>query len=402
MLLQKAAEFLCLTQLESLKQHEMVFQQDESVFQGTKEFHFKHALFRDVTYESLLKRYRKIYHTHAARWLQEVTGRSGRADEYASLIADHFDQAGEALEAAEWYARAAETSAARYANNEAARLISRALDLTPLGNTQSRFDLLIRREQMNHLMGTRDDQKRDLEDLVQLLEVMRAEEGDQHRRAVVEVEWALYFDQTGDYLAAIQHSQKVVEHARNAGIVALEARGHLIWGSAAWHHADYVSAREQDETALALAREAGQFDTQAQSLLNLGIIADALGEFKTGLAFCSQALALYRQIGDLVGESRALNSLGVITFNMNDLTNSHAYYLQSLQIKRLIGNLYGIGVSLNNLGIVARRQFELSTALDYYDQCLQVCEKIDDLEGKSASLSGLGSIYHGDWRLPES
>ena len=382
----------CLDYLDGLNRREMVYLQDKSTFEGTKEFHFKHALFRDVTYESLLKRYRKIYHAHAARWLQEVTGRSGRAEEYASLIADHYDEAGEAQEAAGWYARAAKNAASRYANAEAVRLYGRALELTPTEEEQAQFEYLIERERIYHLLGTRPNQVKDLEALDQLLERPQEQEGDLQRRTLVEVEWALYFDNTGNYPAAIQHSEKIITYSQKAGLVDLEAKGHLLWASASWHHSNYSSGREHALLALGLAERAGLKDLQAQSLLTLGVVSEVQGDYQTGLGYLKQALTLYRVIGDQVGESRVLNSMGVTSFNMNDLVNSHAYYLQSLNIKRLIGHRYGLGVSLCNLGIVARRQFELSTALDYFEEGLQVCEEIDDLEGKSTALAGLGSL----------
>ncbi len=381
----------CQAALAGLVRREMIFQQEASAFEGTREYQFRHALFRDVTYESLLKRYRKVYHAAAARWLQEVTTRSGRADEFARLIASHLDQAGEAA-AADWYARAAAYAAARYANAEALKHFSRALELFPPGASEQRFAALLGRVRVYHLLGERQEQLGDLQALEQAAESLDLQDGAAERRALAAVEWALYSDQTGDYPAAIGHAQRVVEQAALAGNRALEARGHHLWGSASWHFADYPAARREGLVALELAQKAGLASQQAQSLHLLGIVADAQGEYQDALSFCEQALANFRKTGDQVGESRVLNSLGVVTFNMNDLTTTHVLYLQSLQLKRQIGDRYGEGVTLNNLGIVARRQSQLTAALEYYRQCLEVCREIADQEGESASLNGLGSI----------
>ena len=45
------------------------------------------ALLREVTYESVLKRLRRVYHRQVARWLEQAAGT--RVSEYAALIADH-------------------------------------------------------------------------------------------------------------------------------------------------------------------------------------------------------------------------------------------------------------------------------------------------------------------------
>ena len=49
-----------------------------SAFAGTHEYIFKHALLRDVTYETVLKRLRRAYHELAAEWLAQVSAGQGR------------------------------------------------------------------------------------------------------------------------------------------------------------------------------------------------------------------------------------------------------------------------------------------------------------------------------------
>ena len=47
----------------------MVFQRETSAFADAQEYLFKHALLREVTYESVLKRVRRVYHGLVADWL---------------------------------------------------------------------------------------------------------------------------------------------------------------------------------------------------------------------------------------------------------------------------------------------------------------------------------------------
>ncbi|MBI4518718.1 MAG: AAA family ATPase [Deltaproteobacteria bacterium] len=70
------------------------------------EYSFKHPLTQEVAYESLLRVRRARIHAAVARAL--AAGETERLDERASLVAHHFEAAGEALDAARWYARAAE------------------------------------------------------------------------------------------------------------------------------------------------------------------------------------------------------------------------------------------------------------------------------------------------------
>ncbi|HEX8351675.1 MAG TPA: protein kinase, partial [Pyrinomonadaceae bacterium] len=90
--------------LESLRGKELVYRREASAFAAAREYTFKHALLRDVTYESVLKRDRREYHRRAADWLARHSG--GRVGEYAGLIAEHYERAQSPGDAAEWYGRA--------------------------------------------------------------------------------------------------------------------------------------------------------------------------------------------------------------------------------------------------------------------------------------------------------
>ena len=78
--------------LQQLVEREMIVRQEKSAFAGTTAYHFKQAILHDVTYESVLLRRRRSYHGAAAAWLVAQAGQ--RAEEYAGLIARHYERAG--------------------------------------------------------------------------------------------------------------------------------------------------------------------------------------------------------------------------------------------------------------------------------------------------------------------
>jgi predicted ATPase len=86
---------------------------------------------RDVTYENVLKRLRKIYHGYAAAWLETITEQSRRSGEYAALIADHYERADDREKARTWYERAGYQAADTYANAEIIRCLTHCLELWP-------------------------------------------------------------------------------------------------------------------------------------------------------------------------------------------------------------------------------------------------------------------------------
>jgi ABC-type oligopeptide transport system substrate-binding subunit/tetratricopeptide (TPR) repeat protein len=113
--------------LSALRGREMVFQRETTAFAGAQEYVFKHAVLREVTYMSLLKRLRRVYHGLVADWLMEQGGE--RAGEYTGLIADHLELAGRSAEAIEYLLEGGDRARGLYAHQEAIRAYERALAL---------------------------------------------------------------------------------------------------------------------------------------------------------------------------------------------------------------------------------------------------------------------------------
>ena len=155
--------------LDRLRGRELVLQRAGSAFDAAREFLFKHALLRDVTYEGMLRAHRRGYHARAAEWLVEISERHGRADEYAFLVAEHADRADDPA-AAGWYLRAGRRAASVYAADEALRLLDRGLALVADDDPDLHFDLLAAREEVRNRLTDRDGQSVDLEEQATLVE----------------------------------------------------------------------------------------------------------------------------------------------------------------------------------------------------------------------------------------
>jgi ABC-type oligopeptide transport system substrate-binding subunit/class 3 adenylate cyclase len=113
--------------LTALRDREMVFRKETSAFAGAGEYIFKHAVLREITYASVLKRLRKAYHSLVADWLVEEAGE--RASEMTGLIADHLQAAGRTSEALEQLLHAGDQARGLYAHQEAIVAYRRALAL---------------------------------------------------------------------------------------------------------------------------------------------------------------------------------------------------------------------------------------------------------------------------------
>ncbi len=116
--------------LAALRQRGMIFSREKSTFADTHEYTFKHAILRDVTYESVLRKARRSYHHQIAEWLISACG--DRVVEYASLVAEHYRLAGEIISAINYLCEAGERARKTMwsTTNEAIGFYQQALGLT--------------------------------------------------------------------------------------------------------------------------------------------------------------------------------------------------------------------------------------------------------------------------------
>ena len=112
------------------------------------EYAFKHPLTQEVAYRSQLTERRARIHAAVARAIEEID--SGRLGERAALLAYHWENVGEAQEAAKWHRRAAEWVGM---NNSAEALrhwesVRQLLDTLP----ETKEDLAARASVRAHIM----------------------------------------------------------------------------------------------------------------------------------------------------------------------------------------------------------------------------------------------------------
>ena len=91
---------------------------------GGRTFSFRHALIEDAVYDSILRRDRSRLHGAVADVLERLN--AGRLDEWAAVLALHFERAGDVARAIDYLIRAGKDALHRFAPREAYELFARA------------------------------------------------------------------------------------------------------------------------------------------------------------------------------------------------------------------------------------------------------------------------------------
>jgi tetratricopeptide (TPR) repeat protein len=375
--------------LDHMRAREVVYERPHSTFDDTREFSFKHALLRDVAYDSVLKAHRRMYHGLVASWLEQAAERTRRTNQYAGLIAGHHDQAGDAEAATAWYLRAGRQAMAVHALQEATRLLGRGLELAPDTNAELRFDLHLAREAVYERLGDRERQREDLDELDRLGRGL----DDAKRQVELLLRRGHWGFNASDFAAQVEAARQAVDGARSAGLLASEVEARLLWGQGLAWSSEHLAAREVLEEALAGARATGQPWLVGESLRYLGIVAGNQSEFTRSLELLEEALAVHREGDAPDGEGLVLAQMGSTYFNQGRYREARESLEQALPIFTASGYKYRQAAATANLGTIIVMQGELGTARRLLIEGLEVSREISDAEGTGMALGMLGELY---------
>ncbi len=359
--------------LETLRQREFIYQRDSLTFARTREFTFKHALLHEVTYESVLKTERRIYHRQTAEWLVEHSGQ--RVEEYAGLIANHYEQAGQASTAAGWYSRAGKQAQDTYVADSAISHYRKALTLF----AQSEQTVPASEKLPIYFgLGTLLREKAQFNEALHYFELMRetAETVD----SLVDKVHALnglarVQERLGDYQAALDYAEQMAVCVDLMGepepILKIRAvfRGWILY-----RMGQATEALELARQSLVLSSELDDQQGLAQSLSFLASIYVVLGQFSEAFAALEEALTIDRQSNEPRRIAVRLNNLGETARLQGDYQRAVALYQEAITVVQQIGNLGGEMVYLSNLAGARIGLGDYKTALADLDR---VMEEVD-------------------------
>ena len=340
--------------LGNIRQRELVYQVERSSFVSTEEYIFKHALLRDVTYETVLLKQRREYHARAARWLDAHAGE--RLGEYLWQIAEHYALAGENDQAAAYLERSGDEALRTNIYSPAREAFERALALIP-NEAPSRCALLVK---------------------------------------IGQACWNL-----SDYPAATVALQPALETAHQQEDKLQEANA-LYWLSqVAVKQGEYHRAQDLLAGSLTLAEAAGG-EILARHLYGLGDVSWRLGEPGEAQNYLENSLALARAEGYSPLVLYALNRLGTLEI---DLPNSESLYKECLALARETGNREREATALYNLGIVSWTRGDNPESKRYHQACLAIDRDLGMPDSLAYDLSALAGVsaelgeHNEAWRL---
>jgi class 3 adenylate cyclase/tetratricopeptide (TPR) repeat protein len=367
-----------------------------SSFEGETEWVFHHALLHEVAYESVLKRERSALHRAAAIWLEAQARVAGRLDEFAALLAQHAERAGETVEATDWYLRAAEHAKTQGAPAEARRLFDRAVELAPPGDPQRRWRAHLGRSETLGILG--ESEARRAED--SMLVALAWEMGDDERLAEAYCRRGFALAQTGDDRAALDIYDEALGLARRAGVLRLQALAMGLKVLSLSHLNASEDAAKTAEAALACAEALGDEATLVRVLTNVSVYYTESGDIARGVKMARHQAAITHRLGDRTGEMIALGNLGYGQLLLGLYDNGRTALEEALRLARANGARRAGAYWLLNLALAHLRCGDAGAAGRTLEQARGEFSSVGDRFGTAVGASYLGLVRESQGALP--
>jgi predicted ATPase len=425
----ETAEDELIAGLEAAERAQLI---EETGSQHGGMFRFVHALIPTTLAESLSGLRRRKLHRQVGEALERLRPAELSGDAGLAQIAYHFAQAEAAEKALGYLRQAGEGAQGRYANDDAIRYYSEALEFSEAASPE-RFDLLRRRASVYDLTARRKRQKADIDAMLALADEL----DDDRLRFQAQLALADYCYAT-DFTRLGQVAGQAVELAEklNDPLPRAQALQRLSWH--AWFGGDFTrssellqsamhsfeqagqtqevvaclkllvlnyaysgqhqKAEQAARQAIDLSRKLGDLRQEATSLRRLAIALEIQGKFSEALPLMQDALRMHREVGDRSEEVHALNAIASTLVSLERIEEAGGYFQEALDLAKAIRMESAINMVVYNIiGSLYRPDGDLQAALEFMLQMLEwargagVQSLVESFErGRGELLSDLG------------
>lgn len=336
--------------LEGLLEHGLILEHTEGERDSEIFYDFTHEKLREVVYEKASLIRRRVLHLRVADVLSnQIRGRRDRGN-LASLIANHYESAGQGALAAEYFQRAGEHARALYANLEAINFYRAALA-----------------------------------------------SGYPEASALYEAIGDLQIYQ-GEYPASISSYETAAALCRPECLSRLEHK----LGNAHHRRGDWEMAEQHYRFALDELGEEDNLAERSSIFADLSRNAYQRGDAQQALGMANSALELAETSSDLTALSQAHNTMGILARGVDDYEQAIIQLTQSLEIADELKDLDSRIAALNNLALVYRDAGDIDQAIAHSQAALELCRQQGDRHREAALLNNQADLLHASGREEEA
>lgn len=382
-------------------------------------YFFSEDIIREIIYNRMSKTRKSRFHRGIGEILLSLNCEN--IEKVVEELSYHFYNCNDQEKAVEFSIIAGNRAKSAYANRDAIRFYTRAiesLESSANANTELRLSECLRnRSSVYNLTGENDLAIADLERAIShselrgdlcdkadsLIEISRVyKDISFYDKAVESAENALKIykkenNRPGEafsltriaigkrmlreYEVSIRYFQRSLKIVRKHSLHEIEVKALNGMGSSYTGMGDYKKALKLFNESLHLSREVGDKSGQIASLVNIGNINYYRGNFKGAVELYREAMIIIKDIGNRRSEAITCNNLGCICILMGDYANARKYLNNSLEKYKETGDKVNEAGCNLNLGEMYARHGMIKKAIDLIDDTIRIYEDNPDPDG---------------------
>lgn len=304
---------------------------------------FAHDKLRETVVAELSDDERPLLHRQVAQAIETIYPDD---DQYAAILADHWQFAGDSEKEA-YYAFKAAGSLHHSGLNQAQEMAIRALNLNPADPViWSKISLLVSYS---------------------------------------------YFTR-GDYKNARKQYEDTLTHARKYNLASEELAALDGLGECTYITRDLSTALDIYEYAIDLARKADDTYMLERLLKKQGVVLRFMGEHEAAYKVVKASLDIAYTLNDPMELGLTHYDISIIVRNRGQYEEGIGYLEESIAIFRELNAIRHLAMSFNNLGICNTLLGNYDDARQYLEKGLVYRNQIDHVRGATTSKSALGDL----------
>ena len=322
---------------------------------------FTHDKIREVVYTGLSASRRRSLHRRSAETLERLY--QNRLDDYATLIAQHFDALND-TRAGAYFQRAGDAAAQVYAYREAATHFAHAIQLA------------VTEEHALPPGARREDVRATIQTL-------------HYRQASMHVQMAEF----GNAIQVVRELGQLA-HQWNDAVLERTTRAWIAPNLALQGpHMQLEAAEEMAEQILAEARAAHLLIEEVQGLRTLMRVALLRAQFGRALQYGQTILGMVDTWPDEILHGYVLNNVALAALNLHHFDLFHQYQTESLRIWRAINRPSAIITSLTHLSHRALCGGEFENAIALAEEAQRISRDSGSNLGSLQRQARVGLAY---------
>jgi len=334
----------------------LVRERDASSIEGERELIFNHVLTRDVAYEGIPRGRRAEAHATVGAWIE--AGTVGRREEFAEILAYHFERAGDRARTARYALLAGNRQLRVFAAEQAIDWYERALDAVGDEDAPQRGRILLARGGALELIGR-------------------------------------FTHALADY----EEADACARRAADADLEArcLAARAHVLWLMDRYDEGDALLPEALDR-----AREVGATDVEVRLLYTAGTIRFGRGAFDEALPLHEHALRVAEATDDLEGQALAHHGLCETSFFHGPFEGGLEHGVRADEMLRALGQRSMVAHNAYMVAWLLGFQGRWDEAVRTVDASIATSSEIGNRREEAFALYDRAELWLSAGRLDEA